>query len=215
MKKVNKGMYGYLEYQKKAQTFKTILFFIIPLSLFIAGLITTGTDRNLLTIIAVLGFLPASKSAVLMIMYLKSHGIDQAAHTIVESTCEKVRPAIDAEGDGNFYLLYDFVFTTQDETYEIPAVFLYGGSLCGYIHPKQKERIEQAKGKKEKDVSKTLLGAKAHLESCLKKEGMQVNVKIFDDIKPFTKRLLELKEIQNAEDAPNKAIARVLYQISL
>ena len=65
---MTKGCYGYLTRQKKKEIIKTVLFFALSLSVFAIGYATTGTKKNLLTIVAMLGFLPASKSMVSMIM---------------------------------------------------------------------------------------------------------------------------------------------------
>ena len=59
-----KGTSGYLRTQKNYEILRTVLYFAISLSLFIAGRVTTGSRENLLTIVAVLGCLPACKSLV-------------------------------------------------------------------------------------------------------------------------------------------------------
>lgn len=59
-----KGTSGYLRTQKNYEILRTVLYFAISLSLFIAGRVTTGSRENLLTIVAVLGGLPACKSLV-------------------------------------------------------------------------------------------------------------------------------------------------------
>ena len=66
-----KGTKGYLKSQNKYEIGRTCLYFAISLSLFLAGIIATGDKMNLLTIVAVLGCLPACKSAVTMIMFLR------------------------------------------------------------------------------------------------------------------------------------------------
>ena len=52
-----KGTSGYLRTQKNYEILRTVLYFAISLSLFIAGWVTTGSRENLLTIVAVLGCL--------------------------------------------------------------------------------------------------------------------------------------------------------------
>ena len=210
MQKKAKGEYGYLAYHRKIETIKTILLFLVPLALFAAGILTTGTRKNLLTVVAVLGFLPASKSAVLMIMYLKSHGISAADHTIVNSTISKVG----GEVTEALVCLEDLVFTTSDVTYDVPALILYGGSAFGYLAPEQIQKLRQKPDAAAliSDLEKKL---EKHLETSLKKEGLTVNVKIYDGVEPFTKRILELKVLEKAKDSPNKAIAGVLCDISL
>lgn len=210
MLKTEKGSFGYLSQKKKTEAIKTLILFAIPLALFIAGLIATGTRRNLLTIIAVLGFLPASKYAVLLIMYLKSHGIGAADHEIVESALQK-HAQEDGIGD-ELIVLYDLVFTTQEHTYEVPAMYLYGGSACGYLM-QQKSRDE--KTKKKKDAADLSASLEKHLTNCLKKDGQDVNVKIFESFEIFTRRLVEQKPLEKADVKTAKAIRRVLFQVSL
>ena len=69
-----KGMRDYLKTQKNYEIARTILYFAISLTLFVAGWIATGKRENLLTVVAVLGCLPACKSMVDMIMFLKHKG---------------------------------------------------------------------------------------------------------------------------------------------
>ena len=62
-----KGTFGYLEKKKRNAILWTILCFGISLAVFLAGYLTTGTRKNLLTVVAVLGCLPACKSIVNLI----------------------------------------------------------------------------------------------------------------------------------------------------
>ena len=52
--------------------------FGISLAIYLAGYLTVHSNKNLLTIVAVLGCLPASKSAVSMIMFLRAKGCSEA-----------------------------------------------------------------------------------------------------------------------------------------
>ena len=72
-----KGTSGYLRTQKNYEILRTVLYFAISLSLFIAGWVTTGSRENLLTIVAVLGCLPACKSLVEMFMFLRYKGCNR------------------------------------------------------------------------------------------------------------------------------------------
>ena len=72
-----KGTRGYLRTQKTYEILRTVLYFAISLSLFIAGWVSTGSRENLLTIVAVLGCLPACKSLVEMFMFLRYRGCDE------------------------------------------------------------------------------------------------------------------------------------------
>ena len=72
-----RGTRGYLRTQKIYEILRTVLYFAISLSLFIAGWVSTGSRENLLTIVAVLGCLPACKSLVEMFMFLRYRGCDE------------------------------------------------------------------------------------------------------------------------------------------
>ncbi len=49
-----KGTEGYIRSQKKYEVIRTLLYFAVSLSLYVAGYIQTGQRANLLTIVAVL-----------------------------------------------------------------------------------------------------------------------------------------------------------------
>ena len=61
MKSIPKGAFGYTNAHKKRQLLKTILFFLLPIGIFVVGFLTTKTKENYFTIIAVVGSLPACK----------------------------------------------------------------------------------------------------------------------------------------------------------
>lgn len=65
--KIQKGDFGYINAQKKKRTLITAVLFLIPLVIFFTGLHETGTRLNLFTFVAIMGCLPASRSAVGMI----------------------------------------------------------------------------------------------------------------------------------------------------
>ena len=62
MKKVKKGNYGYIRYQRKKRLLVTLVMFAIPLVIYVTGYIQTKTRLNLFTFVAILGCLPASRS---------------------------------------------------------------------------------------------------------------------------------------------------------
>ena len=48
MKKVNKGDYGYIRYEKKKRLLITVALFLIPLAAFLAAFLITGTKKNII-----------------------------------------------------------------------------------------------------------------------------------------------------------------------
>ena len=62
--KINKGNAGYINSRKKRVLVKSLVQFGISFALLAIGMITTDSRMNLLTVVAILGCLPASKSLV-------------------------------------------------------------------------------------------------------------------------------------------------------
>ena len=76
MKKIQKGNPGYLNYKKKVEIIRTIVYFAIVFAILALGIWQTGTRLNLLTVVAILGCLPASKSLVGVIARFPYPSID-------------------------------------------------------------------------------------------------------------------------------------------
>ena len=174
--KIKQGDFGYISHKKKTEILKTIVFFAIPLSLYIAGYATTKSRLNVLTIVAILGMLPASKQLVSMIMYLKAHGISEADHEAIK---EAVVPLC--------------------KTYEVPSVVIRNGNVCGYV------------AKPYKDLKKL----EDHITECAKKEGYQINAKIFDKLESYQNRLSTIKELEDATPEKDLAVREIIHEITL
>lgn len=184
---IYKGTKGYLATQKKYEILRTVLFFGISLSLFVAGWLATGDRLNLLTVVAVLGCLPASKSAVEMIMFLRFQGCSP-------KHCRE----IEAHSAG-LDCLYDMVFTSYEKNYVLSHMTVKGNTVCGYT---QEELFA------EKDFYK-------HIDDILKADHLtDVNVKIFKDIRKYTQRLEQMKEL-DAEVKTTDAVVSVLKSVAL
>lgn len=164
-----KGTRNYIDSQKKYELIRTFIFFFIPLSLFIAGYVTTKTKMNLLTIVAVVGLLPACKSLVSAIMFLKHRSLSEEFAAKIDVTQHELPQ------------LYDMVFTTYDKTHVVNHMVIAGNTVCGF---------SEDKNFKEKEFN-------AHIQNVLKTDGFKnVSVKIFTDINKYTERLEQLKDLE-------------------
>lgn len=182
-----KGTRDYLRVQGRYELARTILYFAVSLSLFIAGILATGDRMNLLTIVAVLGCLPACKSAIDAFMFLRYKGCS-AEHA----------DEIDAHMEG-LNGLYDRIFTSYDRNFQVAHVTVKGNILCGYTQdPNFEER---------------LFGE--HISKLLKKDGFpDVSIKIYGDIRQYTARLEQLKTL-NVQDPDGADILNTLKDVSL
>ena len=109
-----KGTFLYLDTQKKYEIARTIIFYALSIAIFLTGYISTGTKKNLLTIVAVLGVLPASKALVSVIMFLR-----------YKSFKEK----IECEGILN---AYDMIFTSEKINYRVSHLCVSDNCIIGY-----------------------------------------------------------------------------------
>lgn len=182
-----KGTCGYLNSQKKYEIIRTLIYFTISLCLFAAGWITTGEKLNLLTVVAILGCLPASKSAVQMIMFLR-----------YKSLSDKVCNVL-SEYDASLPVLYDLVFTSYEKNYSIGHMAVRGLTIIGY---------SENTNFPEKEFQD-------HITQILKNEHIKgASVKIFTDLNKYQSRLNQITQLE-PDDALSAQICDVFISVSL
>ena len=118
--KMAKGDAGYIRARKRKILLKTILEFGIVAALLILGIIETGSRQNLLTVVAVLGCLPASKALVELIMVLPHRSITKENAKEIEQNATLLTR------------LYDMVFTSEKMIMPVEAIVISGNTICGY-----------------------------------------------------------------------------------
>lgn len=189
MKRVVKGNFGYLAAKRKQVIIRTIIFFAISIALYIAGYVTTGSNKNLLTVVAVLGLLPASKSLVNMIMFLRAKGCsEQAKNSIVSE-------------EGRLIGMYDMYFTSYKKNYAISHMIVEGKVILGFTE----------------DPGCDCRSCEEHLETMLKQGGFKdITIRISQDIKTYCEQLknLNTKEPDNIPEKDDE-VRVILYDISL
>lgn len=170
--KKKKGEKGYLSYQKKNTVLRTVILFSLSLAIYLTGYISTGSNQNLLTIVAVLGCLPACRSAVNMIMILKYQGIR-------EEDSQKIAPHGKACAQ-----LWDLVFTSYEKNFAIHHMAFKGNCLIGYSA----------------DPSCDARACERHLHSmCVQNNLQDVEIKIFKELPKYINRLDQIVALPDYE----------------
>lgn len=183
-----KGSYGYLENRKLYTALRTVLFFLLSIGLYVIGLVTTGSNKNLLTIVAVLGCLPACKSLVNFILFLRAKGCS-----------EGLKDALSAY-DQKLTVFYDLYFTSYQMNFSISHMALKGGILCGITE----------------DPACSAQEAQKHLETMLSQEGIKnVTVNIFSQEEAYIDRLSRLSDMDVQDHKEKEGIVGLLYSISI
>ncbi|MDE5717486.1 MAG: hypothetical protein K2I53_07715 [Lachnospiraceae bacterium] len=186
---VPKGAFGYLENRKKYTALRTLIYFLISGGLYAMGILTTGSNKNLLTIVAILGCLPACKSAVNFILFMRAKGCSSALHEKLSSY-----------DDSAMTVFYDMYFTSYQKNYPLSHMALKGGMLCGITE----------------HSSCSCREAEKHLEQMLVQEGIKnVTVNIFSQEDKYIDRLGRLSDVQTEEHQNREGIINLLYSISI
>ena len=182
-----KGTKNYLHTQRKYEIVRTLLFFSISGAIFTMGLISTGTRLNLLTVVAVLGMLPASKSLVSVIMFSRYSSLSSDAADLIE------------KHSGSLTALFDMVFTGDNGNFPVGHLTIKGNSVCGYS--------EDPKFDEKKFYE--------HIDTFLKADSYKnVKVKIFTDLKKYVDRLDQMQEL-SCDGSNTEGIANTLKSVSL
>lgn len=171
MKIIKKGSYGYIKQHRIIEIAKTAAMLIISFSLYNIGISTTGSNKNLLTLVAVLGCLPMAKFAVNSIMFSKAKG---CSLTLKEKLAtEQLDP-----------MFYDLYFTAFKNNYQVSALYYKRKNLI-LITEDEKTNIEE--GEK-------------HLKNILSNCGYDnITIKYYKNADKYIERMRELKTLDEAD----------------
>lgn len=189
MTRAVKGNFGYMKAKRLTVLIRTIIFFAISLALFVAGYVTTGKKENLLTIVAVLGCLPACKSMVNLIMLFRARGCSEEARAAI-------RPL-----EGRLIGMYDMYFTSYQKNFPISHMVVEGNIILGYT---ESDGCESA-------------ACQEHLQTMLRQGGFKdMTITISHQLSKYCKQLENLNQMP-AGGSPERddAVRVVLYDISL
>jgi hypothetical protein len=163
-----KGTNGYIRKRKMFQTILLLIIVAVSVGLFLCGYFATGTTKNLLTVIAVLGVLPGAKSVVNLVLFLPYQSLDAEAYGKL------------SEAAGDKGILYsDLVFTSPSHVMHLDALYASGTEVAGLLlKPKEKA---------EKEIAD-------YITETMKKRGVSVHVHIFKSIDELKERVAALSE---------------------
>lgn len=171
MKKINKGQYGYIKFQRMVELLKTLIMLGLSIALYFLGIYSTGSNQNLLTFVAVLGCLPMAKFFVSFVMFTKAKGCSKELYSELN---EK----------GLMPLFYDLYFTEFKLNFQCSALVYKKKSL---IIMSEDSNIQINEGEN-------------HLKKVLENCGYDnVTVKIYTDKKKFIERFADLNSFEDEE----------------
>ena len=190
MKRTKKGQFGYIEYRRTFHLIFALVLFAMAVALYIAGVKTTGSNKNLLTVVAILGVLPASQSTVTSILGFR-------AKCCSKELFDKIEDRLDTD----MISLYDLYFTTYDKNYPINHIVIKNHCVCGIM-----------------DESKhSVQSFEQYIEETFVKNGIKgVSFKVFEHtmVDKYLNRIEELKKLENNTDSVQQDVVRLFCDIS-
>jgi len=187
-----KGTAGYIKAKKKKTLLFTIFEFGVVLGLIVLGVMTTGDRLNLLTLVAILGCLPASKKLVEFIMIAPHHSISEEMAAEIDLNAELLTR------------IYDLVFTSEKNIMPVECIVISNNMICGYTSSQKTD----------------IAVLTEHLKQYLYANQLtDVSVKIFDNYVAFETRAEGMNKIASIEkkdtSETEQLIRSVLLNISL
>ena len=164
--KEKKGHHGYIRHERKKRLLITLGLFALPLALFLTGYLTAHTTKNLLTVVAVVGCLPACKSLVGLIMVF-------LIKPMSDEDYEQIQRHV-----GELRMCYELYITSYDNSEFVCAAAVCGSYIIGYS-----DRLKNPPEMLEEHIRKLLV-----------QNGYKQTVRIFTERKPFLERLDSLNK---------------------
>lgn len=168
-KKIRKGTYGYIQYEKKKRILITLFLFFIPLVIYASGWIYHGTRNNILTVVAVVGCLPACKAMVGVIMIWMQKPMDEQLYHQAKSAA------------GNLTGGYELIFTAKEHTTPVNALIVCGNEIICYTPDAKMEAVYLEK----------------HISKIMADNGFKgVHVKVMKEFKQYLQRVESIRDNQ-------------------
>ena len=165
-KKIYKGDLGYIKYSRIKKSLLTLLAFIIPVAAYVIAYIYFGTNKNIISIVAIVGCLPACRALVNLIMFFT-----------IRSVPEDEAKALRAH-EGTLTCAYELYLTTYEKSTLLDAVAICGNNVVGLATYKKPD----------------VQYVQKHMGNSLRAAGYSSNVTIMTDLKKYLERLDSLNK---------------------
>lgn len=159
--KIRKGDFGYIQHEKIRRFLVTLLLFAIPMAAFVGAYLITGTKKNIITVIAMVGCLPACKSLVGFIVMFLQKSMDEKSYRKINEHAK------------DLVMSYEMYLTTYEKSTFVESFAICGNKVIGYS-----SRIDGSPQFVEQ-----------HVKKILKQNGYKVDVKVMTELKPYLERL--------------------------
>ncbi|MGN1267609.1 MAG: hypothetical protein ACI4UH_06690 [Dorea sp.] len=183
-----KGQPGYIKAKKTKYLICSLAEFAVVAALVIIGYVQTGSKMNLLTVVAVVGCLPASKMLVEYIAMAPHKSIEQKKYQEIQEKAKLLTK------------VYDLIITSPEKVMPIDAIVISGHTVCGYTSGEKTDEVKVAK----------------YLKEMLSHNGCEkVTVKVFHDYVAFLSRAEGMNNIASIDKSDNRRLERKIKKAIL
>ncbi len=161
LKKAVKGEQGYFNYQRFIRTVRTGILFIIPMAAYVAAYLYYGSRQNLITVVAMIGLIPACLSAVGIVMVYTVRSVPAKLYREIEPHT------------GSLTMAYELYMTNYDKNTLLDAVAVCGETIVALATFKNPDRKQ----------------AETHIENTVRAAGFRANASVLTDPAKFIERL--------------------------
>ena len=181
-----------MNYKRKVEILRTGIYFVIVLAIFALGYWQTHTRLNLLTVVAILGCLPASKALVGVIARYPYQSIELSQAKEIAGKSKHLT------------VCYDLIITSKEHIMPTDCIVISGHNIYGYTHYEKVNTDELGK----------------HIKTILaQNQYTGFTVKILNQYTPFLARVEGLENIAVVEQEDTKAreqeIRNLILNISM
>ncbi len=161
MMKAKKGEWGYFKAQRLRRLIMTIVLFAIPTLILLTSILYFGTRKNVMTIVAMVGMIPAAMSMVNLIMLIMRKSLPEEEYRAIKPH------------EGELTVAYELYMTSEKQNAMVDCIVICGNELVGLVtDPKTDRRFAQD-----------------HLQKMLRADGMKVSVHMLSELRKFTERM--------------------------
>ncbi len=161
---MKKGVFGYLAGKRIFSILKSLLLLSAVLAIYFAALSHFGTNKNVFSILAAVGALPAGRSIVETIMLIRARGASQEVKDKV--SCIE---GLDAGRSG-----FDLYLTAYETAYSLSHAAAGNGRVVGYTEDASTDPVQCAR----------------YIRSMLSKDGLTgYEVSVYSDLGEYLKIL--------------------------
>lgn len=159
--KVKKGDFGYIHSQKIRRTFLTLGLFALPIAAFVGAVLITGTKKNIITVVAMVGCLPACRALVNAIMMWIQKPMEESVYQEIKKHA------------GNLVMSYEMYLTSYEKSTFVESFAVCGNKVVGYSSR----------------ISGSTQFIEQHVRKILKQNGYKTDVKVLTDLNSYLERL--------------------------